>query len=371
MARPVKYWSYLEGYAQSRGEILAAVDRVFSSGRLILGNCGAAFERNLAAYCGAAHGIGVNSGTDALFLALKALGVGPGDEVITVSNTAVPTVAAIRAAGAMPVFVDIEANTFLMDVARVAEKLTPRTRCLLPVHLYGQMVPMAPLLELAKSRGIAVLEDCAQATGASQHGRKAGSLGACSAFSFYPTKLLGGFGDGGMVLTSDAELAGRLRRLRFYGMERNYYSVEEGFNSRLDEVQAAILDLKLKTLDAQIARRREIASLYDRGLAGLGDLRLPACGEGNVHAYYVYTVRTTRRDELKDFLAGREIGSQVNYPTPIHRMSGYAFLGGRPGDLPVTERVNAEMLSLPMYPEMADDDAAAVVDCVREFFAQG
>lgn len=371
MPNPVKYWSYLEGYAASRAQVMAAVDRAFSSGRLILGNCVSEFEKNLAAYCGTAHGIGVNSGTDALFLALKALGIGAGDEVITVSNTAVPTVAAIRATGATPVFVDIVADTFLMDVSRIEEKLTPCTRCILPVHLYGQMVQMEPLLALAKARGLAVLEDCAQSTGAAQDGRKSGSLGDGAAFSFYPTKILGGFGDGGMVLTNAKELADKLRRLRFYGMEKNYYSVEEGYNSRLDEIHAAILDLKLKTLDDQIARRRQIAALYDAGLGGVGDVLPPKTGAGNFHAYYVYTIRTSRRDALKDFLAKHEIGSQINYPTPIHRMTGYAFLGLGPGALPVTERVNTEMLSLPLYPEMTDADVATVTAGVRDFFARG
>lgn len=371
MNHPVKYWSYLEAYAQERGELLAAVDRVFSSGRLILGEAVAGFERRFSAYCDTTHGVGVNSGTDALFLALKAFDIGPGDEVVTVSNTAVPTVAAIRATGARPVFVDIDPDTFLMDSARIAERITPRTRCLLPVHLYGQLVQMQPLLELAQAKGLYVLEDCAQSTGASQDGRKAGAFGDCAAFSFYPTKLLGGFGDGGMVLTAALERADRLRRLRFYGMSRNYYSDEEGFNSRLDEVQAALLDFRLTSLDAKIARRRAIAAQYDHGLAGVGDLRIPAIGRGNLHAYYVYTIRTARRDALKEHLTHHGIGSQLNYPTPIHLMAGYAFLGLQAGDLPVTERINAEMLSLPLYPELTDEDVETVVACIRAFYAGG
>ncbi len=366
---PVKYWSYLEAYAASRSEILAIVDRVFSSGRLILGESVTELERGLAAYCGTGFGIGVNSGTDALFLALKALGVGAGDEVLTVANTAVPTVAAITATGATPVLVDIDADTFLMDVRELAARLSSRTRAILPVHLYGQMVPMAPVLELARAHSLFVLEDCAQATGAMQRGRKAGSYGDCAAFSFYPTKILGGFGDAGMVLTRSPTLAEKLRRLRFYGIVRDYCAEEDGYNSRLDEVHAALLAHKMTSLDESIARRRHIAALYEQGLSGVGDILPPRTAAGNVHTYYVYTVRTQRRDALREFLARHEIGSQINYPTPIHRMPAYASLGYCPGDLPVTERVSDEILSLPMYPELTDADVDQVLICIRAFFA--
>jgi len=368
MQRQVKYWSYLEDYAEHRGRLLALTDEVLSSGRLILGPRVEQFERNFATYCGVAHGVGVNSGTDALILGMKALGIGPGDEVITVSNTAVPTVAAICATGATPVFVDIDPGTFLMDVRLVAERTTDRTRCILPVHLCGQMVEMEQVLELAGRKGLSVLEDAAQAAGATRNGRKAGSLGDASAFSFYPTKLLGGFGDGGMVMTNSLELAGKLRRLRFYGMEGTYYSREEGFNSRLDELHAAILDWRLTLLDGGIAKRRTIASLYDAGLAGVGDIQVPRVGEGNVHAYYLYTIRTARRDALKEFLMTRGIGTQINYPWPVHAMEGYAFLGHREGDLPQTEKAAREILSLPMYPALPVKDVEYVIDGVRAFF---
>lgn len=331
----------------------------------------AAFEEALAVFCGTGFAVGVNSGTDALMLALKALGVGAGDEVITVSNTAVPTVAAIRAAGATPVFVDVEEDTFLIDVSLVEGAVTGRTRCILPVHLCGQMADMAPLADIARRRGLYLVEDCAQACGASYRGRRAGSVGDIGAFSFYPTKVLGAFGDAGALTTDDPELAARLRRLRFYGMEGGYYAEEEGFNSRLDEVQAALLSLALPRVEEAVEKRRELAQLYDQGLAGVGDLALPAVREGCRHQFYLYTVRTGRRDELQDYLRGEGIETRINYSHPVHLMRGYAFLGYREGDLPVTERLAASILSLPMYPELPRRHAERVIEAVRAFFGGG
>jgi dTDP-4-amino-4,6-dideoxygalactose transaminase len=365
----IRYWSYLEEYAAHRDDYLRAVDDVFSSGRLILGQQVAAFEERFAAYCGVSSVVGVNSCTDALFLALKALDIGPGDEVVTVSNTAVPTVAAIRATGAMPAFVDVEEDTFLMDVSLLDRAVTRRTRCILPVHLFGQMVDMLPLLEYANRFGISVVEDCAQACGATYNGSRAGSLGDIGAFSFYPTKVLGTFGDGGAVTTSQPELARRLKRLRMYGMESAYYAEEEGYNSRLDEVQAAILNVKLPGLDAAITRRQRIADIYNAGLSGIYGLSLPAVRAGRRHQQYLYTVRTERRDNLMNYLADQGIESKINYPDPIHLMSGYRFLGYSPGSLPVTERLAGTILSLPMYPELPDEQAAEVVAAIRRFFA--
>jgi dTDP-4-amino-4,6-dideoxygalactose transaminase len=365
----IRYWDYLEEYNTHRDDYLKAVDGVFSSGRLILGQQVAAFEERLSTYCGTASSVGVNSCTDAIFLALKALGIGQGDEVITVSNTAVPTVAAIRATGAVPVFVDVEEDTYLMDASLVSEKLTARTRCIVPVHLCGQMVDMQPLLELAGQNGLSIVEDCAQACGATYHGKRAGSLGDAGAFSFYPTKVLGVFGDGGAVTTSRPDLAKRLRRLRMYGMDSAYYSEEEGYNSRLDEVQAAILNLRLPGLDAAIERRSRIAAIYDDGLAGVAGIGLPAAREGRTHQYYLYTIRTERRDELMNYLAEQGIESKINYPWPIHLMRGYAFLGYGEGTLPVTERLAHTILSLPIYPELPEEHAVEVVAAIRRFFA--
>ncbi|GFO65405.1 glutamine--scyllo-inositol aminotransferase [Geomonas paludis] len=367
----VRYWDYLGEYTPRREEYLGAVDRVFSSGRLVLGQEVAEFEKGLAAYSGAAFAVGVNSGTDAIVLALKALGVGAGDEVITVSNTAVPTVAAIRASGATPVFVDVEEDTYLMDVSLVEAAVTTRTRCLLPVHLCGQMVDMAPLQEIARRRGVRLVEDCAQACGAAYGEERAGSIGDAGAFSFYPTKILGAFGDAGAVTTSDPELAARLRRLRFYGIELGYHAEEEGFNSRLDEVQAAILNLKLPGIEAAASARRDIARIYDEGLAGVGDVGLPVVGRDCRHQYYLYTVRTRRRDRLMEFLAKEGIETKINYPHPVHLMRGYRTLGYRDGDLPVTERLARTILSLPIYPELPRRHAERVVEAVRRFFSGG
>lgn len=365
----VRYWDYLEEYAVNRKEYLGTCDKVFSSGRLVLGQQVASFEEQLAAYCGVSSAVGVNSCTDAIFLALKALGIGQGDEVITVSNTAVPTVAAIRAVGAIPVFVDVEEDTYLMDASLVEGKLTGRTRCIVPVHLCGQMVDMYPLLDLARQNELCIVEDCAQACGATYHNKRAGSMGDAGAFSFYPTKVLGAFGDGGAVTTSRPDLAVRLKRLRMYGMDSVYYSEEEGFNSRLDEVQAAILNIRLPGLEASIERRRHIAQIYDEGLAGVDGIGLPATREGRGHQYYLYSIRTKHRDELMNYLSEQGIESKINYPWPIHLMRGYHFLGYSYGSLPVTERLAGTILSLPIYPELPEEHAVEVVAAIRRYFA--
>ena len=284
------YWDYRREYEELRDEILGAVDRVFKSGKLILGPEGAAFERDMAAYVGVKGGVGVNSGTDAIYIALAAAGVGAGDEVITVPNTAVPTVSAIQILGARPVFVDVRDDDFLMDVGQVEAAITPRTRAIVPVHLYGQCVDLDPLLEIARRHGLKVIEDCAQSQGALYRNRRCGSLGTAATFSFYPTKLLGGYGDGGMVVSDDEAVIALARSLRFYGMEETYYAERHGYNSRLDEVHAAILALKLPRIDRWINRRRDIARLVprrhdntDRCWARLGQHILPSQGVDSVH----------------------------------------------------------------------------------------
>lgn len=364
----VRYWDYRDDYNRHRDEYLGVCDEVFASGRLVLGSRLAAFERNFAGFCRVPYAVGVASGTDALFLALKSLGIGSGDDVITVANTAVPTVAAIRSAGARPVFADVEEDTCLMDVSQLDRVMTGRTRCLLPVHLFGQMVDMPPLLEYARSHGLSVVEDCAQACGATCNGSPAGSLGDAGAFSFYPTKVLGAFGDGGMVTIRRPELDQRLRSLRFYGIQSGYHAEEEGYNSRLDELQAALLDRRLARLGEAIALRRRIADLYDKGLAGVGDIALPVVRPHSGHQYYLYTIRTGRREGLMDYLAGQGIETKVNYPDPIHLMRGYRFLGYAPGSLPVTERLAGTILSLPIYPELPEEHVAGVVAAIRRFF---
>ncbi|MFJ2609234.1 DegT/DnrJ/EryC1/StrS family aminotransferase [Streptomyces sp. NPDC087425] len=362
----IRVWGYQDEYAAERDEILDAVDTVFGSGRLVLAGSVRSFEEEFAARHGVRHCVGVDNGTNAVKLGLEALGVGPGDEVITVSNTAAPTVVAIAGTGATPVFADVREDYYLMDVSQVEAAITPRTRCLLPVHLYGQCVDMAPLAELAARHGLAVLEDCAQAHGARHHGRTAGTMGTAAAFSFYPTKVLGAYGDGGAVLTSDAEVDRRLRRLRYYGMEERYYVTDlPAHNSRLDEVQAEILRRKLHRLDTYVTARREIAQRYAEGL-GDTDLVLPETAPGNDHVHYVYVVRHPRRDAIIEALRERDIELNISYPWPVHTMTGFAYLGYREGSLPVTERLAREIFSLPMYPSLAPEAQDRVIEALRE-----
>lgn len=362
----IRVWDYLQEYENERTDLLDAVDSVFRSGQLVFGASMRSFEEEFAAYHGAAHCVSVDNGTNAVKLGLQALGVGPGDEVITVSNTAAPTVLAIDAVGATPVFVDVDPDSYLMDTGQVEAAITARTRALLPVHLYGQCVDLAPLERLASAHGLKLLEDCAQAHGARQGGRVAGSTGDAAAFSFYPTKVLGAYGDGGAVLTRDDDTAARLRRLRYYGMEERYY-VEEtpGHNSRLDEVQAEILRRKLRRLDTYVAARRAVADRYAEGLGDTG-LVLPSTVEGNDHVYYVYVVRHPRRDAILEALRARDIVLNISYPWPVHTMRGFAHLGYAKGSLPVTEGLAEEIFSLPMYPSLNPEVQDSVIAALRE-----
>lgn len=364
-------WDYLPEYHDERKDILDAVETVFSSGRLVLGASVSGFESEFADYHGVRHCTGVDNGTNAVKLALEAMGVGPGDEVITVSNTAAPTVVAIHGTGATPVFVDIRPEDYLMDTDQVAAAITPRTKALLPVHLYGQCVDMAPLEALAAEHGLALVEDCAQAHGARHHGRIAGSMGDTAAFSFYPTKVLGAYGDGGAVLTGSDEADAGLRRLRYYGMEKTYYVVQmPGHNSRLDEVQAEILRRKLTRLDGYIDGRRAVARRYEEGLADLtgpGGLQLPVTSPGNEHVYYVYVVRHPQRDRVIERLKNEyDISLNISYPWPVHTMSGFAHLGYARGSLPVTEALADEIFSLPMYPSLPLDLQNTVIGALRD-----
>jgi aminotransferase EvaB len=365
---PIPFWDYRREYEAEREDVLAAVDQVLRSGRLVLGDSVRALEEELAAYCGGLHGIGVNSGTDALMLALRALGAGPGDEVITTANTAIPTVSAIVSAGATPRFVDIDPATYLMDPAALEGAVTPRTRCIIPVHLFGQCADMDAIGRIAGRHGIPVLEDCAQCTGAEYRGRRAGSLSAAAAFSFYPTKVLGAYGDGGMVITGDAAIAARVRRLRAYGTETTYYAEEHGYNSRLDEVHAEILRRKLRRIDQYIARRRALAARYDEQLRTTG-LILSEARPDNLHVYHLYVVRHPGRDALAAALAAQGVGTGIHYPWPIHLMPAYARYGEGEGSLPVSERAAREILSLPIYPSLTDAEQDQVCEVMREVLA--
>ncbi|MDB5583918.1 MAG: Glutamine--scyllo-inositol transaminase [Bradyrhizobium sp.] len=359
------FWDYRREYDELRDEVLAAVDRVFRSGQLILGPEGIAFERAMAAYVGVSGGVGVNSGTDAIYIALAAAGVTAGDEVITVPNTAVPTVSAIQILGAHPVFVDIRDDDFLMDVGQIEAAITPRTKAIVPVHLYGQCVDLDPLMEIAARHGLKVIEDCAQSQGALYKNRRCGSIGTASTFSFYPTKLLGGYGDGGMVLSDDEAVVRLARSLRFYGMEETYYAERHGYNSRLDEVHAAILALKLPRVDGWIGRRRDIASLYRQGFAG-SDLRMPMENDYGRHVYHLFVVETSGdRDATLQRIEARGLKCGVQYRYPIHLMRGYEDLGYRAGQFPVAEKKAQRIFSLPIYPHLKDEEVNEVIEVVR------
>ncbi len=360
----IPVWGYLKEFEAEKEEIFSAIEKVLRSGKLILGPSVSAFETEFAKFCGVQYGVGINNATDGLFLALKAMGIGPGDEVISVPNTAVPTISAITATGATTRFVDIDPKTYLMDTTQIEKLIGPKTRCLLPVHLYGQCVPMKPLIDLARKHDLWILEDCAQSHGAKQNGQVAGSFGDLSVFSFYPTKILGGYGDGGMVITDDLALAEKLRRLRFYGMEKSYFSIEHGYNSRLDELHAEILLRKMKHLPGYIERRKKIAARYDKELAGIG-LGLPQTLPENDHAYYLYVCRHQKRDHIIEKLKAADILVNISYPWPIHVMPAFEHLGYKKGDFPHAEKAALEIFSLPMFPSLTDAEQEQVIQTLR------
>jgi dTDP-4-amino-4,6-dideoxygalactose transaminase len=352
-------------YAALQAEMEPAVRAVLAGGQYILGPEVKAFEAEFARYCGAAHGIGVASGTDALRLALEAIGIGPGDEVIVPAFTFVATAEVVTKLGGTPVFADIESDRFGLDPADVRRRITTRTRAIMPVHLYGRCVDMAPLAEIAAAAGLAIVEDAAQAVGAEYRGRRAGALGLVAGFSFFPTKNLGAYGDGGIVTTSDDAVAERLRMLRAHGSRHRYFHESTGWCSRLDELQAAALRIKLRRLEAWTERRRALAARYRRALAGL-PLALPDEADDERAVYHLFTVRVDRRDELKKHLDACGIGAAVHYPMPVHRQPLFRHVGG---SFPHSERASEEVLSLPLFPELTDGELEEVVAAVRAFFS--
>jgi dTDP-4-amino-4,6-dideoxygalactose transaminase len=356
-------------HAAIRKELRAKVDEVMDSCQYILGPYVEEFERAVAGYCGTRHAVGVASGTDALLLALRACGVSPGDEVITTPYSFFSTAGVISHLGARPVFVDIEPRTYNIDPGLVAGKITPQTRAIMPVHLYGQCAEMDPIVALAERHGLKVVEDAAQAIGAEHHGRKAGGMGHLGCFSFYPSKNLGGLGDGGMVVTNDEELADLVRLLRVHGGRRKYYHAIVGYNSRLDGLQAAALKVKLNYLDEWTERRRRHAAIYDEHLQDL-DLVTPHAEEYNRHIYNQYTIRIADRDGLQRHLTARGIGTALYYPLPLHLQECYRDLGGREGDCPESERAAGETISIPVYPELSAEQQGYVIDQIRSFLGK-
>lgn len=356
-----------------RPEIEAALGRVLDTNGFILGSEVAALEKELAEYCGTKYAIGCASGSDAILLALMAYDIGPGDEVITTPYSFFATVSSITRLGATPVFVDIDPVTYNLDPAQIEAKITPRTKAIEPVHLYGQCADMAAINEIAQSHGVPVVEDAAQAIGAQENGAMAGNLGEIGCFSFYPSKNLGGMGDGGFLTTNDDALAKKLLALRVHGAEEKYYHKYLGLNSRLDGFQGAVLRVKLPHLDGWTDRRRENAARYRRLFtdAGLTEQIVIPVERGNAkHIYNQYVIRVpNRRDALRSYLTEKGIGTDIYYPVPLHLQECFAYLGYKAGDLPEAERAAAETLALPIYPELRTEQQAYVVDTITEFFA--
>lgn len=355
-------------HRQVEPEIRRNLEKVIRSARYILGPDVKEFEEEMAHYHGVGHAVGVASGTDALLLSLNAAGIGPGDEVITTPFTFVATAEVILHAGATPVFVDIEEGTFNIDPAGIEEKVTERTKALLPVHLYGLPADMERLGAFAAAKGLRVIEDCAQSTGAKVGDRLTGSMGDAAGFSFFPTKNLGAIGDGGMILTSDEDLAGKVRMLRDHGsVERDLYAFP-GYNSRLDSVQAAVLKAKLPRLKEWNRQRRENADLYRKLLESVDEISLPRESEGMVHVYNQFTIMAERRDELRAFLTERGIGTMVYYSRALHLQPVFSHLGHSPGDFPVAEKVQGRVLSLPIYPGLTEEAIRTVAAAIGDFF---
>jgi len=367
LLEPVPQLDLAAQYASIGTEIRTAIERVMASQQFVLGREGAALEEEIAKLSGVAHGVGLASGTDALILSLRACGVQPGDEVLLPPFTFVATGSAVSALGAKPVFADIRPDTYNIDASELERRVTPRTRAIVVVHLYGLAADMDPIMAFAKTHNLPVIEDNAQAIGASYKGRPTGSIGDAACISFYPTKNLGAYGDAGMVVTNSPQIAERIRTLRNHGQSAKYFSSEPGWNSRLDEMQAAILRVKLRHLSNWQRARHSNAVEYTRLLNQIPGVMPPIIPDGFEHVFHQYTIRVERRDALQQFLSARKIGSTVYYPYPLHLQPLYASLGHKPGDFPRAERTAQEVLSLPIYPELPKEQIARVVDAIAEF----
>ncbi len=354
-------------YAPLKKQILSDIESVLDGMHLFLGENVQKLEDEFAQFCGASHGIGISDGTTALSIILRAMDIGPGDEVITVSHTFIATAEAILLVGAKPVFVDIDPSTFLMDVSQVEAKITPNTKAILPVHLYGQTVDMDPLMRIARRHGLKVIEDACQAHGSEYKGRKAGTLGDAAGFSFYYSKNLGGYGEGGFISTNDSDLATKIKKIRDHGSGIRYHHDYIGLNGRLDEIQAVVLRAKLPHLDKWNSIRRAHALRYNELLAEssvVTPIELP----DNCPVYHLYVIKTQQRDELQAFLKKRGIFSGIHYPIPTHLQKAVEFLGYAKGDLPVTEQTVSQILSLPMYAELTDDEIIYIAQAINDFF---
>ena len=355
-------------YHTIKDEIDGAISRVWNHGQFVLGREVKEFEEMAMQKCGVGHAIGVASGSDALLLAMHALGIGPGDEVVVPTFTFFATASCVSRLGAKPVFCDVGAD-FNLDPADAAKRLTPRTRAMIVVELYGQMADMGALRELTYDHGLHLIEDAAQSIGSSFEGVPAGACGDAACFSFFPTKNLGAAGDGGMVTTDDPDLADRVRILRQHGAHPKYYHKLVGYNSRLDAIQAAILKVKLPHLDRWTEMRRMHAAMYDSELSGLGDIQIPVRRDNAYHIFHQYTITTSRRDELRSYLQAAKIGTEIYYPLPLHLQECYSYLGGKTGQLPKAEKAAKTALSLPIFSEMTEGEQSEVVETIRKFYA--
>lgn len=354
-------------YAPLKEEVLSGISRVLDGMQLFLGENVQALEKDFAQFCGASYGIGVSDGTAALNIILRAMDIGPGDEVITVSHTFIATAEAILLTGAKPVFVDVDPSTYLMDISQVEAKITPHTKAILPVHLYGQTVDMDPLIAIAKRHGLRVVEDACQAHGAEYKGRKAGTLGDAAGFSFYYSKNLGAYGEGGFITTNDDELAAKMRKVRDHGSGIRYHHDLIGVNGRLDEIQAVVLRVKLPHLAVWNESRRKHAYLYNELLKGTPAV-IPTVCSANTPVYHLYVISTPKRDDLQAFLKERGVFTGIHYPIPVHLQKAMEFLGYKQGDFPVTEKVTSEILSLPMFAELEDEQIQEVVEGIKAFY---
>lgn len=364
---PVPFLSFQPQHAPIREEVIAAIERVYDSYWYVLGDEVKSFEQAYAAFNQVPHAVGVANGLDALVLALRVLGVGPGDEVIVPSNTYIATWLAVTQVGAVVVPVEPDLATSNINPDLITPAITPRTKAIMPVHLYGQACRMSEIMDLARQHSLYVVEDNAQSQGAAFEGQLAGSFGHLNGTSFYPGKNLGALGDAGAITTTDAALAQRVRVLRNYGSQQKYYNEVVGYNSRLDELQAAVLHVKLAHLAAWTAQRQQVAAWYDQHLAGLKELRLPQIALGATHVYHLYVVRTAQRDALQQHLTTQGVGTMIHYPVPPHRQQAYADLDFPVGKFPIAEELAATCLSLPIYPGMTEDQVVAVAAAIRSF----
>jgi dTDP-4-amino-4,6-dideoxygalactose transaminase len=368
MNKRIPFLDFHAAHSLIKKEMLAAFEEVYDSNWFILGNKLLQFEKEYAAFNNVTFTIGVSNGLDALFLSLKALGIGPGNEVIVPSNTYIATALAVSNVGAIPVFAEPDIHTYNIDPGQIEALITQQTRAIIPVHLYGQACAMDEIMQIANKHNLFVIEDNAQAHGAAFNNKLTGAWGKINATSFYPGKNLGALGDGGAITTNDETLAQKVKLLRNYGSEVKYINKEQGYNMRLDECQAAFLSVKLKYLTEWTKQRQQIAGWYADGLQNIGDIVLPVCHAEATHVYHLFVIRTVKRNALAEYLSGLGIGTLIHYPVPPHLQQAYSHLGGKPGDFPIAEQLAETCLSLPLWPGMAEGDVDYIVTIIKQFF---